>query len=144
MSALDDKLKTVLADTYALYLKTQGYHWNVKGPHFYSIHKMLEAQYEELAAAVDELAECIVILGGQAPASFAEYDKLSNLKAADISQAAPAMLSELAGDHKKVVESLTQAIKAAEAKDDEATAGLLLDRVDAHQKTMWMLSASSQ
>jgi starvation-inducible DNA-binding protein len=73
-------LSRALAETYVLYLKTQGFHWNVVGPLFYGMHKLTEAQYEDLAEAVDALAERIRALGHPAPATFAEFLKLSKIK----------------------------------------------------------------
>ncbi|HJT06289.1 MAG TPA: DNA starvation/stationary phase protection protein, partial [Stellaceae bacterium] len=60
-------LSKLLADTYTLYLKTQGFHWNVVGPRFHDLHKLFEEQYNELAAANDEIAERIRALGAKAP-----------------------------------------------------------------------------
>ena len=74
------QLSKFLADTYALYLKTQNFHWNVTGPHFDSMHAMFAGQYEDLANAVDEIAERIRILGERAPGSFAEFSQLTDIK----------------------------------------------------------------
>ncbi len=70
-TAIAGSLSTLLADSYALYLKTHGYHWNVTGPMFRTLHLMFEEEYLELALAVDEIAERIRSLGSYAPASFA-------------------------------------------------------------------------
>ena len=58
-----EELRHYLADSYAVYLKTQNFHWNVKGPHFFALHLMFEKQYEEMAAAADEIAERVAALG---------------------------------------------------------------------------------
>ena len=70
MSKIVKKLEIILADTYALYLKTQNYHWHVKGPQFKSLHELFEMQYRELAEAVDGVAERLLIMGHKAPATF--------------------------------------------------------------------------
>ena len=79
-SEIANGLSRVLADTYSIYLKTQNYHWNVKGPLFHTLHAMFEVQYTELAAAIDEIAERIRALGEPAPGSFSEFGRLSNIK----------------------------------------------------------------
>ncbi len=75
-----DGLSKLLADTYTLYLKTHNFHWNVEGPMFNTLHLMFETQYNELALAVDAIAERIRALGHPAPGSYAAYAKLSSIK----------------------------------------------------------------
>ena len=74
-----DAVSKLLADTYTLYLKTHGYHWNVEGPHFQQLHIQFMEQYTEMWTAVDELAERVRSLGYRAPASYAEMAKLSSV-----------------------------------------------------------------
>src|ERR1700752_5453876 len=73
-------LSRVLADTYSLYLKPHNFHWNVEGPMFNTLHLMFEGQYNELALAVDAIAERIRALGHPAPGSYEEFAELSSLK----------------------------------------------------------------
>src|SRR4249919_4357411 len=73
-------LSRLLADTYTLYLKTHNYHWNVTGPMFQTLHLMFETEYNELALAVDLIAERIRALGYRAPATYGEFSKLSSIK----------------------------------------------------------------
>jgi DNA-binding ferritin-like protein (oxidative damage protectant) len=75
--AMAEKLGDALADSFSLYLKTLGVHWNVVGPSFFGLHKLTEAQYEDLAAAIDSLAERIRALGHLAPAAFGDYARRS-------------------------------------------------------------------
>src|SRR6266404_1348661 len=98
-----DSLSQLLADTYTLYLKTQNFHWNVKGPHFYSLHKMFEEQYQELAAAVDEIAERIRALGSYTPASFSQFASLSSLKEATSEINADTIIQKLLKDHEAMM-----------------------------------------
>lgn len=142
MSTVINKLEVALADTYALYLKTQNYHWHVKGPQFKSLHELFEMQYKELAEAVDQVAERILIMGHKAPATFAEYNKLKTIKDGDSNLSANNMVSELANDNSTLVKDLNQAIKIAQENNDEGTVTLLSDRIAAHQKAHWMLTAS--
>lgn len=137
-----DLLAAHLADTYALFLKTQNYHWHVKGISFKSLHDLFEEQYKELFVAVDDLAERIVTLGGQAPASFKALDKLASIADGDANHDAKAMLKDLADSHQALVDSLQASLDAID--DDEGTVTLLGDRLASHQKMHWMLEASAQ
>ena len=85
----------MLADTYTLYLKTHNYHWNVRGPMFHSLHTMFETQYNELALAVDEVAERIRALGELAPGSYSEFAKLASIAEGDNRKDAQAMVRDL-------------------------------------------------
>src|SRR5215471_6819477 len=81
--AITEGLSRLLADSYTLYLKTHNYHWNVTGPMFQTLHLMFETQYNELALAVDAIAERIRARGVPAPGSYKEYAKLSSIPEAD-------------------------------------------------------------
>ncbi len=137
-----DHLNSVLANTYALYLKTQSYHWHVKGVNFYSLHQLFEQQYQALADAIDTLAERIVIVGGQAIADFAKLHQLSVLQTADPNYAAKEMLQDLAEDHEQLLAQLKKALKQVQNSADEVSADLLIARMQWHEKTRWMLKAS--
>src|SRR5579883_492159 len=99
-------LSHLLADTYVLYIKTQNFHWNIRGPHFYSYHKMLEEQYEALAEAVDVLAERIRALQALAPASMEQFLKLASLKESGNDLNAEAMLITLLADHEAIARNI--------------------------------------
>lgn len=142
MSEMIKKLAVTLADTYTLYLKTQNYHWHVKGPQFKSLHELFEAQYLELAGAVDEIAERIRILGETAPATFKEYLALKTIAEGDSSLTASEMVKSLAKDHGTLVNDLNQAMKLAQDHHDEGTVNLLANRLSAHEKAKWMLTVS--
>ena len=115
-------LSELLADTYVLYLKTHNFHWNVSGPMFTTLHTLFEAEYTELALAVDEIAERIRALGAVAPGSFSQYSSLAKIKEADGVPKATDMIKELVGDQAHVVAAAKKVVKAAEAADDDATA----------------------
>ncbi len=142
MNTIIKKLEIVLADTYALYLKTQNYHWHVKGPQFKSLHELFEMQYQELAEAVDQVAERILIMGHKAPATFNAFNQLKTIKDGDSSLDANHMVSELAQDHNLLVKDLNKAIKLAQEEGDEGSVTLLSERIAAHEKAHWMLSSS--
>ncbi|MFD2261923.1 Dps family protein [Lacibacterium aquatile] len=136
-----DKLSVLLADSYILTLKTQAYHWNVKGEHFAALHKMFEEQYNELAPAIDEVAERIRALGQITPASFDEFSKLSSVKSTGGQPKWTEMVENLLKDHKTAAASARTVIEAAEAVDDSVSADLATERVAFHDKTIWMLGA---
>ncbi|MEZ5690287.1 MAG: Dps family protein [Rickettsiales bacterium] len=137
-----EELKILLADSYALYLKTQNYHWNVEGENFKALHLMFEEQYTDLAAAIDEIAERIRALGHKAPGSWKSYAEVSNIKDGDEDKDAKSMVKELAEDQKIISSTLNQLIKTAQKAGDEVTIGLAVDRLTVHEKAGWMLSAS--
>jgi len=142
MNTVITKLEVALADTYALYLKTQNYHWHVRGPRFKSLHELFEMQYRELAEAVDEIAERILILGHKAPATFADFNKLKTIQDGNSSLNANQMVMELSSDHNILVKDLNRAVKIAQENNDEGTITLLGDRIAAHEKAHWMLQTS--
>lgn len=142
MTSIINKLEIALADTYALYLKTQNYHWHVKGARFKSLHELFEMQYQELAEAVDQIAERILIKGHKAPATFKEFEQLKTIKDGNSQLEANEMVKELAHDNSVLVIDLNHAIKVAQENSDEGTVTLLSDRVAAHEKARWMLAAS--
>ena len=132
----------LLADTYTLYLKTQNYHWHVRGPYFKTLHLMFEEQYIQLATGVDVLAERILTLGHTAPASFAEFNALRSIKEGDSKKTAEQMIVELCDDHQLILKDLYKVLKIAQECNDEGSSTLLGDRIAEHEKIHWMLSAS--
>ena len=134
-----DGLSRLLADTYTLYLKTHNFHWNVTGPMFNTLHLMFEGQYNELALAVDMLAERIRSLGAPAPGSYSAYAKLTSVPEADGVPDAMEMLRQLVADNETVVRTARSVFPTVEAAGDEATADLLTQRLQVHEKTAWML-----
>lgn len=140
--AVAEALKSVLADSYALYLKTQNYHWNVTGPNFQSLHLLFEGQYTDLAAAIDAIAERIRALGQKAPGSMKAYDNSRTIADGDENAPAGQMVKELAEDQGIITKTLTTALKAAQEAGDEVTIGLLVERLTVHEKNGWMLRSS--
>jgi starvation-inducible DNA-binding protein len=132
-------LSRLLADTYTLYLKTHYFHWNVTGPMFNTLHLMFETQYTELALAVDLVAERIRSLNIYAPGTYRDFARLSSIKESDSVPKAQAMIAELVAGHEAVCRTARSVFPAAEAASDEATADLLTQRLQLHEKTAWML-----
>ncbi|HSI45274.1 MAG: Dps family protein [Methylophilus sp.] len=129
----------LLADTYTLYLKTHYFHWNVTGPMFNTLHLMFETQYTELALAVDLIAERIRSLGVHAPGTYAQFSKLTSIEETVDVPKAQDMISELVAGHEAVCRTARSVFPAAEKAADEATADLLTQRLQVHEKTAWML-----
>ncbi len=136
------QLKAALADTYVLLLKTQNYHWNVTGPHFYNFHQLFQLQYEELFLAVDELAERLRALNCAAPGTFTEFDQLSSINEAKQNIDAEAMVDDLYKSNEQAIATLTKLRDAAAAEGDSETEDVSIARIKAHQKAAWMLKAS--
>lgn len=132
-------LSTCLASTYILYLKTQGYHWNVVGPQFASLHLFFETLYEDLADAADLLAERIRALGHPAPASFEQFTKLSSIKESVEAKSTDEMIQDLLNDNENMAKLLQQAIQLAQEGKDEGTADIYIERIKQHEKFAWML-----
>jgi starvation-inducible DNA-binding protein len=132
-------LSHLLADTYTLYLKTHNFHWNVTGPMFNTLHVMFMTQYTELSLAVDLVAERIRSLGHYAPGSYSDFAKLSSIKDAEGTPKATEMIKQLVAGQEAVVRTARSIFPAAEKAGDEATADLLTQRIQLHEKTAWML-----
>ncbi len=142
--AIADGLSHLLADTYTLYLKTHNYHWNVTGPMFNTLHLMFETQYNELALAVDLIAERIRALGYPAPGSYTQYAKLSVIKESETVPPAMEMIADLVKGQEAVVRTARKMFPHVEAAADEPTADLLTQRMQIHEKTAWMLRSMLQ
>ncbi|MBB1321882.1 MULTISPECIES: Dps family protein [Shewanella] len=135
-------LKSLLADSYTLYLQTHNFHWNVTGVHFRELHLMFEEQYTELAVAVDDIAERIRTLDVAAPGTYKEFARLSSIKEVEGVPSSADMVDLLTQGHEQVVKTSRQVLKLAQAADDESTAALVSDRMRIHEKTAWMLRAT--
>lgn len=135
-------LKDLLGETYALYTKTHGYHWNVTGPRFNSLHDMFMTQYTELWAALDEIAERIRALGHFAPGSSGEMLEHASIKPDNGVPEAEEMVKNLAAGHEAVARAAKKGIKIAEDANDPVSVDLFTQRAQISEKTAWMLRAS--
>jgi starvation-inducible DNA-binding protein len=134
-----DGLSRLLADSYTLYLKTHNFHWNVTGPMFNTLHLMFQQQYEELALAIDLIAERIRALGYPAPGSYSAYAKLSSIKEVEGVPSAGQMIRELVSGQEAVARTARSVFPLVEAANDQPTADLLTQRMNTHEKNAWML-----
>jgi starvation-inducible DNA-binding protein len=134
-------ISTVLADTYVLYAATQSVHWNAAGPLFYSVHKLTETQYEDMADAIDTLAERIRAIGFPAPGGLNRMVALSGMENRPEPQTTEEMIRLLIDANEHCAKTLRDAVKSAEACDDVKTADLLTERIGQHEENSWMLRA---
>ena len=132
-------LGQMLADSYVLYSKTHGFHWNVTGPMFNTLHLMFMEQYTELWTSLDEIAERIRALGLMAPHGGSTLAALSSIQEAEQHPAALDMVRELVAGHEAVARTARSVFTLAEAADDQPSADLLTQRLQVHEKTAWML-----
>jgi starvation-inducible DNA-binding protein len=137
--AIADGLARLLADTYTLYLKTHNYHWNVTGPMFNTLHLMFETQYNELALAVDQIAERIRALGHPAPGSYRAFSRLSSIQEEEGAPPAEEMIRQLVIGQEAVVRTAREIFPTVDRANDEPTADLLTQRMQIHEKNAWML-----
>lgn len=134
-----DGLARLLADSYTLYLKTHNYHWNVTGPMFQTLHLMFETQYNELALAVDLIAERIRALGFPAPGSYREFGKLTSIYEDEDAPDAQEMIRRLVAGQETVTRTARSIFPIVDKANDEPTADLLTQRMQLHEKNAWML-----
>jgi starvation-inducible DNA-binding protein len=142
--AIAQGLSHLLADSYTLYLKTHNFHWNVTGPMFNTLHLMFEQQYNELALAVDTIAERIRALGHPAPGSYKDFAKLSTINEATGVPDAKTMIKQLVEGQEAVARTARKVFPIAEKAEDEPTCDLLTQRMQIHEKTAWMLRSMLQ
>ncbi len=138
-AAVSEGLSRVLADTYALYLKTQNFHWNVRGPEFYSLHLLFEKQYQTLAEAVDEIAERIRALGNFVEASFTAFAITSTIKGEEKVLQAKEMLTSLVHGHETCIRGARKVAEIADRDGDFATVDMLGRMLGSHEKMAWFL-----
>jgi starvation-inducible DNA-binding protein len=137
-------MKKVLADTFVMYFKAHTYHWNVEGADFKQYHDFFGGIYEELFAAVDEIAEHIRQLDGYTPTSLMELKSYSMVSEDEEAVSAMSMVNRLLDTNNLILASLMMAYKDAEAATELGLANFLQDRIAAHQKHGWMLKATTK
>jgi starvation-inducible DNA-binding protein len=138
-AAIANGLSRLLADTYVLYLKTHGFHWNVEGPMFQTLHQMFMVQYTETWNAIDPIAERIRALGHYAPGSSQQYAKLASIKESTGVPKAEKMVAELIAGQEAVARTARSVLPLADKANDQPTLDLLTQRLDIHEKNAWML-----
>lgn len=138
-------LRILLADVFALYLKTKNFHWHVSGPHFRDYHLLLDEQSDELFAITDPIAERARKLGGTALRSIGQIARLQRLSDNDADFVdAKDMLAELRQDNQALVVSLRQLHELCDEKGDVATASLIENWIDEAERRVWFLFESTR
>lgn len=140
--AVAEALKQALADSYAMYVKTLGVHWNVTGAGFFGIHKLTDAQYNELHQAADAIAERIRALGHVAPASFSEFKALTCVDVDTPHKSTLEMLKELVNDNEQVAMRMLAVSDVAEENNDKFTEDMIISRIGQHEENAWMLRST--
>lgn len=140
---LIEKAKVVLADTFVLYTKAQGYHWNVVGPDFPQLHDFFGDLYNELHGAIDDLAEHIRQLDAFAPGTMKRLLELATLEEDDKVPAPATMISNLLDANDKLLNTLAEAYELSEEEKMLGYSNFLQDRISAHAKHRWMLKSIS-
>jgi starvation-inducible DNA-binding protein len=133
-------LNAVLADTFALYLKTKNFHWHVSGPHFRDYHLMFDEQGAELFASTDALAERVRKVGGNTLRSIGDIARKTRITDNDAAYVSPDdMLAELRDDTQRTIQAMREAHDLCDEHNDVATASLLENFIDAAEKRVWFL-----
>jgi starvation-inducible DNA-binding protein len=144
VSELGNSLKVALADTFVMMTQAWGFHWNVEGPQFKSLHDMFSLIYTDLQEAVDPLAEHIRSLDEYAPGSLKRFLDLSTLEEDVKIPTATNMVDRLLAANVKVIASLNQALEQAKVANDEGVINFLGARLETHAKHGWMLRATNK
>jgi starvation-inducible DNA-binding protein len=138
-------LNAILADSFALYLKTKNFHWHVSGPHFRDYHLLLDEQATQIFATTDVLAERVRKIGGNTLRSIGDIARHQRLADNDASYVDPQdMLAELRDDNLRVVASMREAHGLCDEHEDAATASLLETFIDDAEKRVWFLYEASR
>ncbi|MBO9714110.1 DNA starvation/stationary phase protection protein [Sphingomonas sp.] len=145
VKSVAEALNAILADTFALYIKTKNFHWHVSGPHFRDYHLMLDEQGAEIFAITDDVAERVRKIGKTTLRSIGDIARHQTLKDNDADFVAPAdMLAELRDDNLKLVESLREAKGIADDAKDNATSAMIDEWTDQAERRAWFLFEASR
>jgi starvation-inducible DNA-binding protein len=138
-------LSALVADMFALYVKTKNFHWHVSGPHFRDYHLLLDEQATQIFAATDPIAERVRKLGGQTIKSIGQIARLQRIEDNHAAEVAPRdMLVELLQDNRRLAEEMRQAHALCDEQNDVATASLLENWIDEAEGRAWFLYEASR
>ncbi len=138
---LADALNQVLADSYALMSLTHLAHWNVEGPGFFALHTAFQTQYEEMFAAIDEIAERIRALGAYAIGGLGKFAKTAQMKEFESPLPQDEYVRALIVANEKLLADAARARDIAGDANDPESQDLMVERITLHQKTAWMLKS---
>jgi starvation-inducible DNA-binding protein len=142
MDELKQSLKIAFADTFAFYLKSANYHWNVEGILFPQLHMLLDTIYTEVYGSIDTFAENIRKASSYAPGSFSRLAELATIEDERDVPEAKEMLVQLYQDNERVLDSIKTAYDYAEQAGEHGLSNFLAERQDAHRKHGWMIRAT--
>ena len=142
--AVADALNALLADSFALYLKTKNYHWHVQGPHFRELHLLFDEQATQILATTDLIAERVRKNGAATLRSIGDIGRRQSIRDDDMADGdAEAMVKTLAADNRTLLAQLKEVKAAAERDGDIATSGLVDGWVDETEQRVWFLEATA-
>ena len=145
VKAIAEALNRIVADSFALYVKTKNFHWHMSGPHFRDYHLMLDEQGEQIFASIDPLAERVRKLGQRTLTSVGDIGAKARIKDNDAEYVDPLeMLNELIDDNKACTAAMREAHKLCDDAEDSGTAGLLETFIDETERRVWFLFEASQ
>lgn len=140
-----DALNAILADSFALYIKTKNFHWHVSGPHFRDYHLMLDDQATQILGTTDAIAERVRKGGGTTLRSIGDIARRQRIRDNDAENvSASAMLAELRDDNLALVAALREAKQVVDAAGDNGTSGILDDWTDLAEERAWFLLEASR
>ncbi len=140
VQAVSTAMNALLADTFALYMKTKNFHWHMSGPHFRDYHLLLDEQAAEIYGSTDDMAERVRKIGGTTLRSIGHIARLQTIEDNDADYVPAAMmLRELMNDNKKVAAAMRKAHDVADEHEDVATASLIENWIDQTEKRTWFL-----
>jgi starvation-inducible DNA-binding protein len=145
VAALTKSINALLADAFALYLKTKNFHWHMSGPHFRDYHLLLDEHSDQIFATTDPLAERVRKLGGKTLRSIGDIGRTQRLQDNDADFVSPRdMLLELVRDNKAMAQAMREAHELCEKHEDVATASLLEVYIDETERRTWFLFEASR
>jgi starvation-inducible DNA-binding protein len=143
--AIAEAINKIVADTFALYVKTKNFHWHMSGPHFRDYHLLLDDQGEQIFATIDPLAERVRKIGQRTVTSVGDIAKQMRIKDDDREYVDPReMLEELMNDNKACAKAMREAHELCDEAKDVATASLLENFIDETERRVWFLFEATQ
>ena len=142
MEKLVQAMKVLLADTFAFYVKTHGFHWNCEGQNFPQYHALFDLIYNEVYDSVDTMAEHIRQLDQYAPAGLKKFNDLATIKDEEQIPSAKGMIEALVKDNDTLLKQIEAAYELSEKEKKRGLSNFLADRQAAHSKHRWQLTAT--
>lgn len=137
---LEQKLNTFLADLNVFFRKLQNYHWNVQGKDFFVVHEKLEEYYNEINTQIDEIAEHILILGGQPWGTMKDYLENSNISEAENKKIkSDVIFQNVVNDFSILLKKVIEIKECADSKNEYSTSSLMDGYIENYSKKIWML-----